>query len=1114
MDHNENRGTLSPNNDVGEPELCLSSAPCQTESGGTILLQLFEFKTHLLEAVEELHIRKDAETRFEDQISKLVLEKQELEWEKEALQHQLERAVNQHSESLTSVKKQFQAQIRNIEEEKGKYQVSAELKDKEINNLKEELRSLQLLKYNLEKKSNELEQKLALQSRSKDSHLNQLGEVEKRFGALSRHCAVVKQAHEKLEQNVDEAMRLNNKLTSANKKQEATIVFMTKELDEVNNKLIKVQVMSVRHDRSHSHTAQKQEMQKLLQKLNMETEMNKKLQVENVAVRAEKQEVMKSLHQTQELLLSQTQTISRVELELQTQREQCQALKQEHEVMRDKRKAAEDKVAQLMESYAASKTSWHKEKKTLLDSTKSEQQDLQSLKEAYHVLYQKHSELSFLAKAQAQHISELEVSPLNELTSSSHLTSQRKNSDRSEDTGAVTKLVGATGGQEVLKQQPQSGFKQSLNTSHLFTCSLITSSEIDPAALSDLTHTTSSVSDYDQIIGKGCSAASVPNPDHSLITETAGLKNTNDDDESIGMNEKKCGGKDDEGQQKSNREEEERSEKEDVNQERSAEEKRGTVMTQKSGTVDRREDGQGSAEDAGNTRNPESETRDRGVGQGTEGAKERGQKLAHTLETLILTQTTTEKSNTLQVTDFMDTEPSLAVCEPLDCSQSLCELDAVSSHVTKACGTRREEQSLSFGDSISHGPDPVFQEQNLCPGEVQTHLQSQIHHISEKTTRETPADKSAELSEPLSQAMVCSAQTNSAPVITQRAFIVTIQESETTTGQTIESDKPSDITINVKQSDDVCHKYVSEDSVSAKLTVEPQTCPQSQEVSEQESKRLKLLATNDDDDDDSSVKREHHSNVVTQENCDRDAVQEPVEECAVTDVSVDITMDVEDTEPEAESGSVQDDMKKDKTADMGETKESKSDTDMKLSVASTGPRSSFDLIPVLHQFAQGSEQNKSGSGGSLRHPPSRILMFPRSRQSKVPLVITRASDLLNASSVSGNVASSTRHQQGEWKALGETFRETRAADTENRAALTSFPVSASSSTVSGQTWLTTPGCSRAPGSTVAPLSDCDWETSCSQEREEQQSSFRAQIYKIEQFLIAERLRQPKRRKTE
>lgn len=41
-----------------EQELSLSGALCQTESGGTILLQLLEFKTHLLEAVEELHIRR------------------------------------------------------------------------------------------------------------------------------------------------------------------------------------------------------------------------------------------------------------------------------------------------------------------------------------------------------------------------------------------------------------------------------------------------------------------------------------------------------------------------------------------------------------------------------------------------------------------------------------------------------------------------------------------------------------------------------------------------------------------------------------------------------------------------------------------------------------------------------------------------------------------------------------------------------------------------------------------------------------------------------------------------------------------------------------------------
>ncbi|XP_018559579.1 coiled-coil domain-containing protein 73 [Lates calcarifer] len=515
MDLSSGSETATPYTTVGGPaleqELSLPSAHCQTESGCTLLLQLLEFKTHLVEAVEELHIRKDAETLSEGQISKLVLEKQKLEWEKESLQHQIETVSNQHTESLSNVKKQFQAKIRNVEEEKGKFQVSAELKDKEINNLKEELRSLQLLKYNLEKKSNELEQKLALQSRSKDSHLNQLGEVEKQFSALSRKCAMVKQAHEKLEQTVDEAMRINKKLTSTNEKQEVTIVSLKKALEEVSNKLIKVEMTSIRHDKTHSHTSKEQYIQKLHQKLNMETAMNKKLREENVAVRAEKQEVMRSLQHTQQLLLSQTQTVNGIELELHTQREQYQVLKQEHEVMRDKSKAMEDKVAQLMECHAASKTSWAKEMRN---------------------------------SSQVFHLTELNSS--SELPGSGSLQqlafSQIKNTDCLEDAGPVTKLV--TGGQEAINLQQQFQFKQPLNTSNLLTCPLITnslfspcshcgttgndssilSSESDPDVASDLMYATSPVTDVNFLISKvSCVSGTTSNSDHKSINTSVGL---------------------------------------------------------------------------------------------------------------------------------------------------------------------------------------------------------------------------------------------------------------------------------------------------------------------------------------------------------------------------------------------------------------------------------------------------------------------------------------------------------------------------------------------------------------------------------------------------------------
>ncbi|XP_038562126.1 uncharacterized protein LOC119893839 isoform X2 [Micropterus salmoides] len=1220
MDPSADSGTPPTHTTVGGPvlghELSMSSARCQTESGGNILLQLLEFKTHLLEAVEELHIRRDAETRFEDQISKLVLEKQELEWEKESLQYQSETVANQHTESLINVKKQFQAKIRKIEEEKGKYQASAELKDKEINNLKEELKSLQLLKYNLEKKSGELEQKLALQSRSKDSHLNQLGEVEKRFSALSWQCAIVKQAHEKLEQNVNEAMKINDKLTSANGRQEATIVSLKKELEEVSTKLIKTKMASARHDKTHSPTGGEQRIQHLKLKLNMETEINKKLVEENVAVRAEKQEVMRSLQHTQQLMLSQTQAVSRVELELQTQREQYQGLKQEHRV---KSKAMEDKVAQLMESYAASKTSWDKEKAVYLDRIKSEQQDLQAVKEAYYELHQKYTELSSQAKVQAQHVYELEMrhssqslsvsthilptfgdEALNEPISSSELPSfssvqhmastQTKNPDSLEDTGAVTTLVatGSARGQDTPDYHQQSQFEQSLNLINLFSCPLTKNNHYSLSSLcgstgsdtsaymnnsntrksdpdvvqnSEFIHTTYSVSCAGLQISKGSCVSDAPTVlNHRYIDGSADLRSKEMGDEGNGgMSEKEQGLKD------------------DVKEGGRAGEERGTLMAQTADRADTQEDSQRSREDAGDTTQPETETKFLAGGEGTDGAEERGKTGLHVPEspqTQIPAQTTTEKSDAQKVIDFMDTEPPLAACEPSDCSQrhsqkvSEKEADckeADCSHVNKGYDIRREVQTLCSGEhqSVRQGPSSVIQAvQRLCHDEAQTvaesltQLPSPIHQVFDKTTEEKPSDKLAaniptDVSEPLNQSSICGPQTNTAPAAPQSDGIVNTQELETTTTQTQPSNR-SDTTSDMKQTDEMCNTYtfhLSECEL-VRTVVEPQALPHSQEVSEQETGQLESLVTDDEEGDSSAImKRESQSNADTRENDASGTTQKPMERSNLKDAGVDIVVDLES---EGESGSCQEHMKSDETEEAGDAKTTKCETDVNLSAhpshkndaspeAGTSKcceqspakkvfldetnesplpsnktyRSSFDWGSAQRKTGSPmSEQNISDPGGLLGHPPSTIPMFLKSKHSKVPLVITRASDLLNAFSVSGTAAYSRRHQQGEWKALGETCRETATADMDSRVSMSSFPVSTSSTTVSRLSWQTTAGCSRAPTSAAVPSFESDWEPSRSQEREDQQSSFRAQISKIEQFLNSERLRLPKRRRTD
>ncbi|VCW70144.1 unnamed protein product [Gulo gulo] len=45
-------------------------------------IQLLDFKTSLLEALEELRMRREAETQYEEQIGKIIMETQELKWQK------------------------------------------------------------------------------------------------------------------------------------------------------------------------------------------------------------------------------------------------------------------------------------------------------------------------------------------------------------------------------------------------------------------------------------------------------------------------------------------------------------------------------------------------------------------------------------------------------------------------------------------------------------------------------------------------------------------------------------------------------------------------------------------------------------------------------------------------------------------------------------------------------------------------------------------------------------------------------------------------------------------------------------------------------------------------
>ncbi|XP_059507829.1 coiled-coil domain-containing protein 73-like [Stegostoma tigrinum] len=265
-------------------------------------------------------------------------------------------------QKLDSSGLRFQTRVNAVEEEKGKFQLSTEAKEREINGLKEELKGLQ-------------EQKVHLQTVAKDNQLSQLSEVEKRFAAISRQCGLVKQAHEKLEQNVDEAARLNKKLMTANKHQENIIHDLKQELEKVTANLIRSKVTSQCKlgEENIQVTEQQQQLQELKQKLLMKTELNKRLSRDVLAFQEDKK-----------------------------------ILEKDNELLREKAKENEDKFQILERENEKSTAQWKKEEARLNEENLLIKSELESFKKAHAECQKMQRKLSAQNIQQGQKIQRLE----------------------------------------------------------------------------------------------------------------------------------------------------------------------------------------------------------------------------------------------------------------------------------------------------------------------------------------------------------------------------------------------------------------------------------------------------------------------------------------------------------------------------------------------------------------------------------------------------------------------------------------------------------------------------------------------------------------------------------
>nr|KAF6464375.1 coiled-coil domain containing 73 [Rousettus aegyptiacus] len=347
-----------------------STFALQSSSETLFSIQLLDFKTSLLEALEELRMRREAEIQYEEQISKLIVEIQELKWQKENLQNQKETLAKQHKEAMAVFKKQLQMKMCALEEEK-------------------------VSKYSLQKKVSEMEQKVQLHLLAKEDHQKQLNEIEKYYATITGQFGLVKENHEKLEQNVQEAIQLNKRLSALNKKQESEICSLKKELKEVTSDLIKSKVTCQYKmgEENINLTIKEQKFQELQERLNMELELNKKINEEITHIQEEKQGIIISFQHMQQLLQEQTQANTELEAELKGLRENNQTLERDNELQREKVKENEEKFLNLQNEHERALGTWRKHVEELTGEIHEIKNELSSLKETHIKLQEHYNEL-------------------------------------------------------------------------------------------------------------------------------------------------------------------------------------------------------------------------------------------------------------------------------------------------------------------------------------------------------------------------------------------------------------------------------------------------------------------------------------------------------------------------------------------------------------------------------------------------------------------------------------------------------------------------------------------------------------------------------------------------
>ncbi|XP_044785240.1 coiled-coil domain-containing protein 73 isoform X24 [Bubalus bubalis] len=178
-------------------ESASSAFSLQSSSETLFSIQLLDFKTNLLEALEELRMRREAETQYEEQIAKIIMETQELKWQKVS-KYSLQKKV---SEMELELNKKINEEITCIQEEKQGIIIS--------------FQQLQQLLQQQTQANTEMEEKLKTLERDNELQREKVKENEEKFLNLqNEHEKALETWKKHVEELNGEINEIKNELSS------------------------------------------------------------------------------------------------------------------------------------------------------------------------------------------------------------------------------------------------------------------------------------------------------------------------------------------------------------------------------------------------------------------------------------------------------------------------------------------------------------------------------------------------------------------------------------------------------------------------------------------------------------------------------------------------------------------------------------------------------------------------------------------------------------------------------------------------------------------------------------------------------------------------------------